>query len=57
MLMASEESAIRTICPDPEKVWAPKAGEPVIAELYPAAVIERHRVKRKNVDFNRVGER
>jgi glutamate synthase domain-containing protein 1 len=33
--MASEESAIRTICPDLEKVWAPKAGEPVIIELYP----------------------
>jgi glutamate synthase domain-containing protein 1 len=31
--MASEEAAIRTICPDPEKVWAPKAGEPVIVEL------------------------
>ncbi|MFV1951273.1 MAG: glutamine amidotransferase family protein [Nitrospinota bacterium] len=32
--MASEESAIREICPVPERVWAPKAGEPVIAELY-----------------------
>ncbi|MDI6777422.1 MAG: glutamine amidotransferase family protein [Syntrophales bacterium] len=31
--MASEESAIREICPDPERVWAPKAGEPVITEL------------------------
>jgi glutamate synthase domain-containing protein 1 len=31
--MASEESAIRSICPDPERVWAPKAGEPVIATL------------------------
>jgi len=31
--MASEESAIREICPDPERVWAPKAGDPVIAEL------------------------
>ena len=31
--MASEESAIREICPNPEKVWAPKAGEPVIVEL------------------------
>ena len=39
MLMASEESAIRTICPDPEKVWAPKAGDPVISELYPDAAI------------------
>jgi glutamate synthase domain-containing protein 1 len=31
--MASEESAIREICPDPEAVWAPIAGEPVIALL------------------------
>jgi glutamate synthase domain-containing protein 1 len=31
--MASEESAIRVICPEPEKVWMPKAGEPVIALL------------------------
>jgi glutamate synthase domain-containing protein 1 len=33
VFMASEESAIRTICPEPERVWAPKAGEPVIVEL------------------------
>jgi len=31
--MASEESAIRVICPEPERVWMPKAGEPVIALL------------------------
>ncbi|MGC8871341.1 MAG: class II glutamine amidotransferase [Caldimicrobium sp.] len=31
--MASEEAAIRAICPDPEKIWAPKAGEPVIIEM------------------------
>ncbi|MBN1574221.1 MAG: glutamine amidotransferase family protein [Deltaproteobacteria bacterium] len=31
--MASEESAIREICPDPDRVWAPIAGEPVIALL------------------------
>ncbi|HEX9860106.1 MAG TPA: glutamine amidotransferase family protein [Nitrospirota bacterium] len=31
--MASEESAIREICPDPEKVWAPRAGRPLIVEL------------------------
>lgn len=31
--MASEESAIREICPKPDKVWSPRAGEPVIAEL------------------------
>ena len=28
--MASEESAIRAACPHPSRVWAPKAGEPVI---------------------------
>ncbi|MBI5694128.1 MAG: glutamine amidotransferase family protein [Nitrospirae bacterium] len=31
--MASEESAIREICPDPEKVWNPRAGHPVVVEL------------------------
>ncbi|MBI5166925.1 MAG: glutamine amidotransferase family protein [candidate division NC10 bacterium] len=33
--MASEESAIRAIAPKLEKVWAPKAGEPLIVELDP----------------------
>ena len=31
--MASEESAIREICPKPDRIWAPKAGEPFIANL------------------------
>jgi glutamate synthase domain-containing protein 1 len=31
--MASEESAIREICPEPDTVWAPRAGEPVIVTL------------------------
>jgi glutamate synthase domain-containing protein 1 len=31
--MASEESAIREICPKPDKVWSPRAGEPVIVDL------------------------
>ena len=31
--MASEESAIIEVCPSPEKVWAPKAGEAVIVNL------------------------
>lgn len=29
--MASEEAAIREICPHPSRVWAPRGGEPVIA--------------------------
>ncbi|MDI3515989.1 MAG: hypothetical protein PWP37_614 [Thermotogota bacterium] len=33
LYIASEESAIRTVCPQPERVWSPKAGEPVIGEL------------------------
>ncbi len=36
--MASEEAAIRAICPNPDKVWAPKAGEPVIIELEPNSI-------------------
>ncbi len=30
LYIASEESAIREICPEPEKIWAPRGGEPVI---------------------------
>jgi len=32
--IASEESAIRAICDEPDRVWNPRGGEPVIAELY-----------------------
>jgi glutamate synthase domain-containing protein 1 len=31
--MASEEAAIREICPTPDRVWSPRGGEPVIALL------------------------
>lgn len=31
--IASEEAAIRSVCRDPERVWAPRAGSPVIARL------------------------
>jgi glutamate synthase domain-containing protein 1 len=30
---SSEESAIRLICPEPERIWAPRGGEPVIGLL------------------------
>jgi len=33
LVVASEESAIRQIMPDPDSLWAPKAGEPVIARI------------------------
>jgi glutamate synthase domain-containing protein 1 len=33
VMVASEESAIRAVLPNPDKVWAPKAGEPVIARV------------------------
>jgi len=28
--MASEEAAIRSVCPNPDRVWRPRGGEPVI---------------------------
>jgi glutamate synthase domain-containing protein 1 len=31
--VASEESAIREICPHPEESWMPLAGEPVVARI------------------------
>lgn len=33
LYISSEESGIRAVCPSPDKVWAPKAGEPVIGRL------------------------
>ena len=33
VFMASEESAIREICKNPDNVWAPRAGEAVIVDL------------------------
>lgn len=33
LYIASEESAIREVCPGPDKVWMPKAGEPVVGRL------------------------
>jgi glutamate synthase domain-containing protein 1 len=33
LCVASEESAIRQIIPAPDAIWAPKAGEPVIARI------------------------
>ncbi|MBC7289306.1 MAG: hypothetical protein H5T86_14960, partial [Armatimonadetes bacterium] len=35
LYISSEEAAIRVICPNPERVWMPKAGEPVIGVLAP----------------------
>jgi len=37
--IASEESAIRSICREPGRVWNPKGGEPVIAELYEGVAV------------------
>ena len=33
VFMASEEAAIRAVCPQPEKVWAAQAGQPIVAVL------------------------
>jgi glutamate synthase domain-containing protein 1 len=33
VLVASEECAIRAICPEVDRIWSPKGGEPVIATL------------------------
>ncbi len=31
--MSSEESAIRAVCAKPERIWSPRAGEPVIVDI------------------------
>ncbi len=33
VMVASEEAAIRAVIPDPDTVWAPKAGEPTVARV------------------------
>ena len=33
LYVASEESAIREVCQDPDRIWAPKGGEPVVGML------------------------
>src|SRR5450759_1519270 len=33
LYVSREESAIRQICPKPDRVWAPNAGQPVIGQL------------------------
>jgi len=33
VFVASEEAAIRVVCPNPDRIWAPMGGEPVIALL------------------------
>ena len=38
--VASEESAIREVCQDPDRVWMPKAGEPVIGRLRHSSLTE-----------------
>lgn len=43
--VASEEAAIRTICPEPQKVWRPEAGEPVIARYYDSPSSEADRAE------------
>jgi glutamate synthase domain-containing protein 1 len=37
--IASEESAIHAICDGPDRVWNPRGGEPVIAELYEESAV------------------
>lgn len=41
LYIASEESGIRVVCPQPEEVWAPRAGEPVIGELVKEPEIQK----------------
>jgi len=47
LYLSSEESAIRLISPELDKVWTPSGGEPVIGRLYPGAVIQGQPVREK----------
>jgi hypothetical protein len=33
LYLSSEEAGIRAMCPEPDLVWTPRAGEPVIGRL------------------------
>jgi glutamate synthase domain-containing protein 1 len=35
MYVASEESAIRVVCPRPDEVWSAEGGKPIVAEVKP----------------------
>jgi len=39
LYLSSEEAGIRAMCPDPDLVWAPRAGQPVIGRLGTATVV------------------
>jgi glutamate synthase domain-containing protein 1 len=38
--LSSEEAAIRLVSPELDNVWSPAGGEPVIARLYPGALLK-----------------
>lgn len=50
--IASEECAIREICPNPDSVWAPRGGEPVIVTLTGEALTALHMPPQKNVLYS-----
>jgi len=39
LYLSSEEAAIRVMCPDPDLVWSPRAGQPVIGRMGSSIVI------------------
>ena len=39
LYLSSEEAGIRAMCPDPDLVWTPRAGQPVIGRLGSEAVV------------------
>jgi hypothetical protein len=39
LYLSSEEAGIRAMCPDPDLVWTPRAGYPVIGRLGSDVVI------------------
>jgi glutamate synthase domain-containing protein 1 len=51
LYVASEDSAIREICLRPEKVWMPKAGEPVVGALKSPIQEEQRRWKRESQPY------
>jgi len=47
LYIASEESAIRCVCSEPDMVWMPRAGEPTVCQLRKASGREKVWLKQK----------
>jgi glutamate synthase domain-containing protein 1 len=53
LYLSSEEAGIRAMCPDPDLVWAPRAGQPVIGRLGSDVVVGEPMGERGGAELHR----